>query len=93
MASGSEDGGAAQPPGEVEGWELPSMRDLFWKQQKLQRDGQTIYGNVWAGVRTLCSICSGPAKLLLACKPDEQSCGTLIDGLHAGHWRPGTKRL
>ena len=58
MASGSEDGGASPPPGEVEGWKLPSMRDLFWKQQKLQRDGQTIYGNVWAGVRTLCSICS-----------------------------------
>ena len=54
MASGGEDSAGAPPPAQVEGWELPSMRDLFWKQQKLQRDGQTVYGNVWAGVRTLC---------------------------------------
>ena len=53
VAKGSGEGASAPPPAEVVGWELPSMRDLFWKQQKLQRGGQTVYGNVWAGVRTL----------------------------------------
>ena len=53
VAKGSEEGASAPLPAELEGWELPSMRDLFWKQQKLQRGGQTVYGNVWAGVRTV----------------------------------------
>ena len=37
VASGSEDGGASPLPVEVEGWELPSMRGLFWKQPEACR--------------------------------------------------------
>lgn len=65
MASGSEDGAGAPPPVEVEGWELPSMRDLFWKQQKLQHGGQTVYGNVWAGVLHLYRLPAVTCHVLL----------------------------
>ena len=88
------DGAGAPPPVQVEGWELPSMRDLFWKQQKLQRNGQTVYGNVWAGVMHLKS--SSPPmtrQLLLACKPDEQSCGALVDACVLGTSEPATMCL
>ena len=50
------DGGAdaqEQQPA-VGGWVLPPAQELFWGRQKLQRGGQTVFGDVWAGVR--CSV-------------------------------------
>ena len=43
--------GASSGAPAVEGWDLPPARELFWGRQKLQRGGQTVFGDVWAGVR------------------------------------------
>lgn len=68
MARAGDDGAVAreQQPA-VDGWELPPARELFWGRQKLQRGGQTVFGDVWAGVRgsitifniILRSVCAG----------------------------------
>jgi hypothetical protein len=54
VASATQDSNGARASGgaqAVEGWDLPPARELFWGRQKLQRDGQTVFGDVWAGVR------------------------------------------
>ena len=69
MARAGGDGADAQEQQPaVAGWELPPARELFWGRQKLQRGGQTVFGDVWAGVR--CSI----TIFILYCHQCVQGC-------------------
>jgi len=81
VASATQDSNGAQASSgaqAVEGWDLPPARELFWGRQKLQRDGRTVFGDVWAGVRV------GPRRLTLCLRAVRHALAAMLLGTLLG---------